>query len=134
MNAQIVPSRLARQAISVGFRNHWRFRVVDEVSYKKGWRTETPPEIPTSALERIQAIKAAGIPIQSLIIAHEAPRLLGAPSPARKPIPQSKTTTFPLIEILVFIISILFQAILLDPALIVVLEDGSWLEVMTWYE
>lgn len=133
MNA-IVPSRLARQAISVGFKNHWRFRVVNEASYKRNWRTETLPEAPTTALERIEALKMAGISFQSIVIAHEAPRLLPAPAPSRTPIQQTKTAALPLIEILSFIFAILFQALLLDPALIVVLEDGTWLEVMTWYE
>ena len=130
----IVPSHLARKAVAVGFKNHWRFRVVSEASYKKDWRTETTLEAPRTALKRLEALKSAGIPFGSFIVAHEAPRLLTAPThiPVRENSPQ--TAVFPIIAILVFVFSFFFQAVLLDPVLIVVLEDGTWLEVMTWYE
>ncbi len=133
MNA-IVPSKLARQAVSVGFKNHWRFRVVGEASYKKEWRMETIPEAPRMAQERLEALKSAGITFQSFVIAHEAPRLLKAPEFIKEKVKALQPSSFPIGEVLAFIFTLFFQAILLDPALIVVLEDGTWLEVMTWYE
>jgi len=133
MNA-IVPSTLAKKAISVGFKNHWRFRAVQETTYKSEWRTETITEAPQTAQERLEALKRAGVVYHTILIAHEAPRLLVAPLPVKKKKTVETTTTFPIFEVLGFIFTLFFQAILLDPALIVVLDDGTWLEVMTWYE
>lgn len=135
MNA-IVPSTLAKEAIAIGFKNHWRFRAVQETTYKKEWRTETITEAPQTAQERLDALRTAGISFKTILIAHEAPRLLTAPLPIKekKKVEAVKVDPFPILEVLGFIVTFFFQAILLDPALIVVLEDGTWLEVMTWYE
>ena len=136
MNA-ILPSKLARTAVSVGFKNHWRFRVVGENAYKDEWVKERVTEAPRKAQDRIVALKRAGIPIKEFVVAHEAPRLLCAPKEEPKVVKQSKTQTasFPLGEILQFLVYLFILPLtMLDPALIVVLEDGTWLEVMTWYE
>lgn len=133
MNA-IVPSTLAKKAIAIGFKNHWRFRAVQETTYKKEWRTETITNAPQTAQDRLQALRTAGITYRTVLIAHEAPRLLAAPLPMKEKKTVETTTPFAIFEVMGFILAFLFQAILLDPALIVVLEDGTWLEVMTWYE
>jgi hypothetical protein len=140
MDFKIVPSKQAREAISVGYQNHWRFRVVNENSYKRDWVTETLSEAPVKAQERIQTLKKSGISIQGFVVAHEAPRLLTAPmatpsvEPQPKTQPVTSTANFPITEILIFMFTMFFQAILLDPAIIAVLDDGTWLEIMTYYE
>ncbi len=141
MDFKIVPSKQALEAISVGFQNHWRFRVVNESSYKRDWVTETLPKAPVTAQERIQTLKKAGIKINAFVVAHEAPRLLTAPfaEPTAEPIQHSKTSTanFPIGESLFFVFGMFIQMLpllFLDPAIIAVLEDGTWLEVMTYYQ
>lgn len=141
MDFKIVPSKQAREAIAVGFQNHWRFRVVKEDSYKRDWVVETIPEAPQNARERIEILKKAGIHISGFVVAHEAPRLFTAPvaEPRVEPVRHSGTAgaNFPISEILLLAFGMFFQMlplILLDPALIAVLDDGTWLEVMTWYQ
>lgn len=151
-------SVLARQAIAVGRRNHWRFQVIEcdempkEPILKSEWWYEPTDKysIPEDGRERISAIELAGIKTVGFMVAHEAPRLLAAPKPQPKPMPKPQTK--PKVEIdfsgvvqtitrlvvagfvgLVGMVGLVF-AVLLDPAIIVVLEDGTWVKVMTWYE
>lgn len=145
MHFKILPSKLACGAIAIGRQNHWRFKVVNENSYKKDWVMETITEVPSAAKERLEKLKRSGIRFKRFVVAHEAPRLLSAPietkvQPAVERFRHSEISiaSIPLADILVFgltlFIQIFVQVILLDPAFIVVLEDGTWLEVMTWYE
>ena len=101
-------------------------------------------EIPKTALKRVVTLETAGLKIKQMIVAHEAPPLLTAPEPEKKPfeMPDLKPT----IDFVVNAVAVvafgffyllgyaLITAVTLDPALIVVLEDGSWIEVMRWYE
>ncbi|MBV5342638.1 hypothetical protein JZU68_03160, partial [bacterium] len=98
---------------------------------------------PVIAQDRLSALRRSGIQIKGFVIAHEAPRLLSAPAPkkhdfktneTRTIVPETSTVISTLARGFLFFFALIFQAILLDPALIVVLEDGTWLEVMTWYE
>ena len=90
-----------------------------------------------------QSPDKSGVRIKGFVIAHEAPRLLTAPAPKKNDFKNNQTGAIvpdtseffgTLIQGLLFFITLIFQAALLDPALIVVLEDGTWLEVMRWYE
>jgi len=147
MNTIISPE--AKRAIDLAYKEHWRFRVIGqgelpkEPSYKDQWWFQPITE-PEKGKDRIAALRRAGVPIKGLVIAHEAPRLLSAPKE-----PDSKiNTSIPnlgapssdlasgLLMGLVLLGSLVFQALLVDPALIVVLNDDAhtWLEVMTWYE
>lgn len=140
----------ARKAVQVGYENHWRFRVVGqgevpkESFYRDEWVFE-PVQAPQMAQDRLQTLKRSGIRFKGFVIAHEAPRLLTAPAAAPKKtaehvldtkgiVPDMSEFLGNLAQGLLFFIALLFQVALLDPALIVVLEDGTWLEVMTWYE
>jgi len=152
MNTQII-SNEARKAVFLGSQNHWRFRVVGngeppkEPVYKNEWwfETLTTQSIPSEGKDRLEALRRAGIRFCGVVVAHEAPRLLSVEKKVEKK-PDLKITVSPsiltflgslasgflMLALLVF--SAFFQAILIDPALIVVLEDGTWVEVMTWYE
>lgn len=138
----------ARKAVQVGYENHWRFRVVGQGNvpeksfYKDEW-VFVPVAAPTMAQDRLDTLKRSGIRFKGFVVAHEAPRLLTAPAPKKHDFKNSQTETIlpdasiffgKLLQGLFFFIGLLFQVALLDPALIVILEDGSWLEVMTWYE
>ena len=153
MNTIISPE--AKRAIDLAYKEHWRFRVIgqgeipQEPSYKDQWWFQPITE-PEKGRDRIAALRRAGVPIKGLVIAHEAPRLLSAPKEpdfkTSSSIPASNKTTSDLVNTaagelagglavgLVLVLSLVFEAILIDPALIVVLEDGTWLEVLTWYE
>ncbi len=146
MNTQIV-SYQARQAIQIGRMHHWRFRVVGtgevptQPFYKEEW-VYVPVKKPEMGQDRLQALISRGIRIKGFVIAHEAPRLLSAP--ASKPknanttsvgiLPETQTVIDNLVSGMLLFFSLVFQVVLLDPALIVVLDDGTWLEVMSWYE
>lgn len=155
-------SELARKAIAVGRENHWRFQVIDrdeipKIPILKSELLFEPVDkysIPKDGRERIRAIEFANIRTQGYMIAHEAPRILTAPKPKPKPVPIPKPMPKPQVEIdlsgalkavtgllvagftgVMGLVSLLgFMVLLLDPAVIVVLEDGSWIKVMTWYE
>ena len=146
MNTQLI-SHEARKAVQVGYDNHWRFRVVgqgevpEKAFYQDEWIFD-PVQVPVVAQDRISALKRSGIHIKGFVVAHEAPRLLTAPAP--KPdfkngltpdiLPDTNQLFSNLIQGLLFFVTLILQVALLDPAVIVVLEDGTWLEVMTWYE
>ena len=83
----------------------------------------------------------SGVRIKGTIIAHEAPRLLPAPKQdfeTQSPhiVPKSSSLGEVLdtvVRIFGTIFLLIFQLALLDPAVIAVLEDGTFVEVMTWY-
>lgn len=143
-------SQQTRQALAVGMTNLWLFRVVgtgevpNEPTYRDKWWFEplTAQNIPSEGKRRLDALRKARVPIKGVVYAHEAPKLLMAPKP---PKPDFKISSSDIVTALgdvarviltVFgvVFALFFQAILVDPALIVVLEDGTWVEVMTWYE
>jgi hypothetical protein len=147
MNTKII-SYDARKAVQVGYDNHWRFRVVGqgevpaESFYRDEWVFE-PIKAPQVAQDRIEKLKQSGIRFKGFVIAHEAPRLLSAPAPKKNDFKNNQTSGIlpdaealfgNLLKGFLFFLTFVFQVALLDPALIVVLEDGTWLEVMTWYE
>lgn len=155
MNTQLI-SIEARKAVMLGWQNHMMFRVIDggevphEPYYKDQWWFETLKSeaiLPLEGEKRLELFRKAGIKIQSVVIAHEAPRILSAPKPVVKE-PQKSTTADTLNNLLPVLATIVaavgavlglfamlfVRAILIDPALIVVLEDGTWVEVMTWVE
>lgn len=133
----------ARKSILIGRQNHWRFKVVgsgdlpEVPTYKENWWFE-PTTTPDMGRERIEALRASGVQIKGILIAHEAPKLLPAPKAEPKPEPKQDFKISPIVsqitEFLLAFLLLFVQVILIDPALIVVLDDGTWLEVMTWYE
>ncbi len=141
---QIIMSKHARSALQVGFKNHWRFRILGqgevpaEPVYRGEWWFSPASKVPQAALGRVRALKRSNIPIKGYVLAHEAPKALQAPkietSPVTPPSQQSTAAANFLLEGLLLMVGVIFQAMLVDPAFIVVLEDGTWLEVCTWYE
>ena len=140
----------ARKVLLLGLQNHMIFRVVGsgeaphEPVYKDEWWFERldGQNIPLEGKRRLEVLRRAGIHIQDVIVAHEAPRLLTAPKKERdsKISPPKGILTFLVtlasvyVQLVLFVVAILFQTVLIDPALIVVLKDGSWIEVVTWLE
>jgi hypothetical protein len=150
----IIYSPYATKAVAAGDQHHMGFRVVGcgevphESFYQDEWwyqPVDSESTIPESGLKRLEILKKAGIKIKGAVIAHEAPRLLCAPTPepeTKKHPSTDRGVEFDLLRVLGAVLSgllmvlgiFLVAAIRIDPALIVVLEDDTWLEVMTWYE
>ena len=151
----IIYSPYATKAIAAGRKQGMRFQVVNqgevppEPFYEDGWWHEilkSEYTIRSDLQERLEVIRKV-VPIKELIIAHEAPKLLTAPIEEK----ESKDTVTdtniafdatPLIETIVKVLGaflavvgiIFIAAIRIDPALIAVLPDQTFLEVATWYD
>jgi len=156
MNKQmIIYSPYATKAIAEGRKKGMRFCAVNqrevprEPFYEDGyWHEILDSEytIRSDLQERVKVIRKV-VPIKELIIAHEAPKLLTAPIEEKGPEKTSTYTdvSFDSTPILLAIVGVLgailslvgmafISAIQIDPALIAVLPDGTWLKVATWYD
>lgn len=153
-------SAQAKQTLEVAEKNHWWFRVwgvgeIEEPVYTGHWWLIPTDDssVPSIARKRIDAIKSAGIPVKEILVAHEAPKELCAPQPqpAIKNIPATKETDKNMqqhintaLEVMgailwgvlkaTGVLILLGLSAIVDPAVIVVLEDGTQIEVVRWYE
>ena len=146
MNNLLSPQ--ARLAMSEGRMHHMRFNVVGqgdlpEENYRDGWWTEilkSDSIIPSEGLPAVKVLKDAGIPIRGMYLQHEAPRLLMTPKPLEKIKTEFPTQTVvgAVLGLLVIVGTVLAWIVVAvlqaDPKLIVVLDDGTHLEVATWYD
>ena len=153
---QIVHSRYATEALTVARNNGMTMRVVGqgdvplEPFYLDEWwysLLSAESTIPAEGVRRIEALVKGGVPIECLMIRHEAPRLLAAPKEEKRA-PKVKAATdvsfdpLPLLQVILGVLGAIvavfgfafITAIQLDPAVIAVLPDQTWIEVMTWYE
>jgi len=109
--------------------------------------------IPARALERIQAIFAMGLRPKGFVIVHEAPKLLPAPEVVEPEIAIAPSITFgfkPLITGLLGAMAVAIPvtaavasmivpatlavgAVLIDPILVAVTEDDTWIEIDRWW-
>lgn len=155
-----------RQIMQVAAARKFPFRVlgvapapVQPVFTHNWWlvpATDDHSQIPARAMERVQAIYAAGIHPKAFVIAHEAPAQIAAPrgtpviSPfefwARKMgehsqsalqiVSKAVTIATPVLMAALgvgLLVSIgLAGAILTDPCLIAVTEDDVWIEIDSW--
>jgi hypothetical protein len=124
--------------------------VPPEPFYLDEWwysRLTAESTIPAEGVRRINALVRGGVPIECLMIRHEAPRLLTAPKEEKqavkeKPDADVSFNTFPVLEVILTVLGAIFAvfgyifitAVHLDPAIIAVLPDGTWLEVVAWYD
>jgi len=146
--ANFVYSEAAQQVIILGMKNHMRFRVIGygEVPtrpfFRGAWWFEPVKDAPEKAQERLSMLKTNNITYKGFVIAHEV-YFVEKKEEEQEKKPDFKITpivtdTTEVVSGLVMgffaVAALVIQAILSDPALIVVLEDGTWLEVMTWYE
>jgi len=154
----IVYSPLAVKAIAEGRKRHMVFgvrgqgEIPEEPFYKDEWWYEILKSEFTTVygMDRVEMLKKKGFKVKELIIAHEAPKLLVEPLQENEENTPKRDESYPdmsfdvsgaleaitkvLGVVLAVIGFILITAIRLDPALIVVLEDDTWLEVASWYD
>ena len=151
-----------RQILSLGRRNGWGFTVLgkadlpDRPIHLEKWlivpAVHDSSEISPRTYEKIRAIYAEGIKPQGFVIVHEAPRYLAAPKSTSKhnPAPSyspKKQATQPGIQVtdvltsvmtvmastMMFALGALVMGVaLIDPILVAVMEDGSWVEIDRW--
>lgn len=155
MNTQI--SIEAQRVLELGRTQHWHFRVVGKgempsAPYYKDqwWYLPLTPDInvPEEGKRRLEALRRAGVHIQGVIVAHETPKLLTTDKTARKKPEMAtdfKSSTLPdivrifgalasaFVTFCVWLIGTVFStALLIDPALVVVLEGGERILVFKW--
>ena len=155
MKIKTIQSNEVRQVLTVARNQHWGFRVlknepmISSPVYDDGWwfvpETDNESIIPTKALERVEKLKEMGFKIQGVIIAHEAPKLLAPPKTQPKVQPQkvqapsidvgqvAGVAGSVFVTILTGLFYLMLMAVTIDPAIIVVLKDQSWVEVYRWH-
>lgn len=130
----------------------WGIRVLEETRipespvFKNGWWLEPLGEstMPAVATQRAQAVINAGVPVKGFIVAHQTTNLLKGKVQEAKKVEVSETAWKALgvlgavawvaAQIVLGVLALLVQVALVDPALIVVLEDGTAVEIARWYE
>lgn len=150
---QIISQDLVK-TFQVAEDNHYLFRVIGQGDlpeapiYRDGWWLGTVTEVPREGIERVEKLKRAGVRIKGFVVAHETPKLLMGAEPVKKydfKVLKGIVTTLGIFGGVLLVIPtllagiantavLLFAMVLIDPALIVVLEDGTWVEVATWLE
>ena len=160
METKIV-SQSVMEVMTLSRENHWHVKVVDGTGmidspeYWDGWVCEptnlSDSTIPAAALGRVNQILIKNIPIKGFILAHEAPPMLPAPQVKPKPlirweeIPWDDIATGMVtalgygvmavgaVAVSALVLPLIAVGVLLDPALIVVLDDGTRVEVASWW-
>ena len=116
--------------------------------------TQDSSEIQPHTYEKIRAIYAEGIKPQGFVVVHEAPRYFSAPKSTSKhnPAPSfstKKQAPQPGVQVMDVLTSVMtmtamattmlfalgalvMSAALIDPILVAVMEDGSWVEIDRW--
>ena len=157
MLMRTVQSNETKKVIALAKTLHWGLRVVgtepmiSSPEYRNGWWfvpvSEDKTIIPKKAWERVATMQLLDFKIQGMIVAHEAPKLLTAPKIAEFPPKPVEIDWIGFGKVLKRGLVILGQmmfvlfcftgmglVMMVDPALIVVLDDGKWVEVYRWQE
>lgn len=140
MDTMISP--LQRKALAVGAAKHYQFKAVQTLDYRDGWVMEEVAKAPQIVSKRLKTLETANITIRKIYVAHEAPKLLNAPKeePVKKdfkitPILPDLGWLFTLVAgVAAVFVALFVRAILIDPACVVELSDGSLVEVMSWFD
>ncbi len=163
------PGPETRKLMQLGKEHGWEFTLLGQAPLPatairlKDWLlvpvSEDSSVIPSRALERVQALYAAGLRPQGFVIAHEAPRLLPAPqsTPPQSSVGSSLVTRLreslrltdeareavssslyllgrvAVMAALSSLSLVAVSALTLDPILVAVTEDGYWIEIDRWW-
>jgi hypothetical protein len=158
-----VPSKESQGLLSLGRQRNWDFKILGQAPlphqpiHLQDWLIvpahQDSSHIPARALERIQAIFAMGLRPKGFVIVHEAPKLLPAPEkvdPEPVRLPSTSPDFKPLITGLLRAVGVVIPvaaaavsmivpatlalgAFLLDPILVAVTEDNTWIEIDRWW-
>jgi hypothetical protein len=149
--------------LSLGRKRNWDFKILGQAPiphqpiHLQDWLIvpahQDSSHIPARALERIQAIFAMGLRPKGFVIVHEAPKLLPAPKkvdPEPIRLPSTSPDFKPLVTGLLGAVGVVIPvaaaaismiipatiamgAFLLDPILVAVTEDYTWVEIDRWW-
>lgn len=158
-----VPSTESQGLLSLGRQRNWDFTILGQSPlprqpiHLQDWLIvpahQDSSHIPARALVRIQAIFAMGLRPQGFVIVHEAPKLLPAPEivePEITTVPSTTPGFKPLITGLLGAMAVAIPlaaavasmivpatlavgAVLIDPILVAVTEDDTWIEIDRWW-
>ena len=148
---KFVYSEIAQEAIEIGRKHHMPFSVVGygEIPtrpfYRGKWWFEPVKEAPEKARKQIAVLKASGITFKGYIVAHEIELLEKKEEKLDFKVqpsipPSNKTGSDFLVSALKFTLTAGFVMIamlpmvLIDPVIIGVCEDGTWLNILTYYK
>jgi hypothetical protein len=129
----------------------------DETVHLENWMivpaAQDSSEIPLRTYRRIQTLFANGIRPQGFVVVHETPRLLSQPKSEPKPASRQGTPRFQgnpeivssaaqsvfsgMTKAVLGSLPFLFGTIalgiaMIDPIVVAVMEDGSWIEIDRW--
>jgi hypothetical protein len=139
-------SEVAERAIKEGEKHLYRFKIVGygpvpEKPYNQGFWYIEPVAKPPRGARRIKLLMDAGVRIKGIVVAHEAKtddfkiNLPSIPNETWREIGEIALKVFLGMGLVVGFIALAFLNICLnDPAVIVILEDNTWLEVENYYE
>ena len=149
--------------LTLGRQQNWDFNILGQAPlprqpiHLRDWLIvpahQDSSHIPARALERIQAIFAMGLRPKGFVIVHEAPKLLPAPEviePEPVAVPTNSPGINPWIKGLLGTIAVTIPiaaavasmivpatlvvgAVLVDPILVAVTEDDTWIEIDRWW-
>ena len=141
-------SQTAEKAIELGRAHGWHFKVVGHAPaptkpfYLGKWWYEPVTTTP-KGMDRLYALQKAGIKWSGMMIGHELYfSEVEEPKPAAPPRILKNNDILPAVGViagvaamgLIGALSIIGRLILIDPALVIVLQDDTWLEIVTWVE
>jgi hypothetical protein len=151
-----------RQILTLGDQKGWHFAFLGQAPLPthplrlEDWLVvpaiKESTAISPGSYKKVQTIYANGIRPKGFVVIHEAPRQLAAPKKAADPNPSpslvspsqaasaNANTTGAVTSILngifttiLLVLGALFTAVaMIDPILVAVMEDGSWVEIDRW--
>lgn len=161
-SSAVVAQQSSAELFTFGERQGWHVRVlgkapmIKEHIHLQDWLMvpahQDDTTLPPRAMQRVQRLYASGIPIQGLVLVHEAPKLLADPGPEASakedlkpsvPTVGSNNSLFSVFASLGSIMAVFGTvflsmlgmaagALVLDPILIAVTEDNTWIEIDRW--
>jgi len=149
---KFVYSEIAQEAIEIGRKHHMPFSVIGygEIPtrpfFRGKWWFEPAKEAPEKARKQIAVLKASGITFKGYLVAHEIELIEKKEEKTDFKIIQSsipptqKSGSDFLASALKFTFTaglVMFAMLpmaLIDPVIIGVCEDGTWLSILTYYK
>lgn len=149
MNIQTINNQALRKVMEISTDNLWFFQPlnergeIDRPIFKEGlwyYPLNDNSTLPTEALTRLKAVNNL-VSVRQVIIGHEAPPLLCGEVKKKEPIniPWGEIGKV-LTALASGFVSLLGMAvltgasILVDPVVVCVLEDGTWVKVYSWLD
>jgi len=145
----------AQQLLTLGDRMGWQTQVIGRAPMLKeavrlqDWMLvpahEDTTAIPARTMHRIRTIFSQGLNPQGFVVVHEAPMQLAAPKPVIEEKPPvewkgvsnavgaiAKVLGVLLLGSMLLPLGLIAGAVMIDPILVVVTEDGYWIEIDRW--